>query len=340
MTNKGESKQDRGRPTYELQGLRLRTAQLLGRSWEIGLPSLGLVIVLGAQAGSGQIHPRSIQDLASTSLPSDQLATPVLPGIPPLPTPIPAPFEPPQNGIRVEVPDPQVDLGLGHLHPKDLNALQGPNWVTSPLRYASWLQGVSLPIYAQPGGEPWAWLINGWLLINGVNPIAIGRDASFTMVQPDRALYSFPVLDIRPDGWFRFRYTAGGSAWAHSSHLALGKVPLVVEPWAEQVDRSARVLFRKPGLSQGLRAEPLESSQLRSLISPNSLMQPLDRQGDWLRVRVTQPAEGCIPLPGATSDEGWIRWRDQQQTLVLWFGTEVNCPLMGDSSSRSSPPAK
>ncbi|MFM7529968.1 MAG: hypothetical protein ACKO63_16045 [Nodosilinea sp.] len=330
MTNKGQSKQDRGR---QLQG----PAQQLNRPWGLGLPSLALLVVLGAQAGSGQIHPRSIQDLASTSLSSDQVATP---GIPPLPTPIPAPFEPPQSGIRGQVPGSQEDLGLGHLHPRDLTTLQGANWVASPLRYAGWLQGVSLPIYAQPGGEPWAWLINGWLLINGADPIAIGRDASFTMVQPDPALYSFPVLEIRPDGWFRFRYTAAGSAWAHSSHLALGKVPLVVEPWAEQVGRAARVLFRKPGLSQGLRAEPLESSQLRSLIGPNSLIEPLELQEDWLRVRVTQPSRGCTPLPGATSDEGWIRWRDQQQTLLLWFGTEVNCPVIDNSSSRSSPPAR
>ncbi|MFM7323474.1 MAG: hypothetical protein ACKO4L_00870 [Nodosilinea sp.] len=336
MSNEGQGTPNSEPPTYGLQRL-LRSAQQLNRTWGLGLPSLALLVVLGAQAGSGQIHPRSIQDLASTSLSSVQVATP---GIPPLPTPIPAPFEPPQSGIRGQVPGPQEDLGLGHLHPRDLTALQGANWVTSPLRYAVWLQGVSLPIYAQPGGEPWAWLINGWLLIDGVDPIAIGRDASFTMVQPDRALYSFPVLEIRPDGWFRFRYTAAGSAWAHRSHLALGKVPLVVEPWADQVRRASRVQFRKPGLSRGLRATPQRSSRLRSLISPNSLIQPLDLQEDWLRVRVTQPAQGCTPLPGATSDEGWVRWRDQQQTLLLWFGTEVNCPLIGDSSSRSSPAAR
>lgn len=339
MTNTGQGKQDGGPPPYGLQrlGLGLGATQLLGRPWRLGL---GLLIALGPQGWIEGPYLRSIQNLASTSLSPVQVTALAVPAIPPLPTSVPAAFEPPQGGITGQVPGPQEDLGLGHLHPKDLTALQGANWVTSPLRYAGWLQGVSLPIYAQPGGEPWAWLINGWLLIEGADPIAIGRDASFTMVQPDRALYSFPVLEIRPDGWFRFRYTAAGSAWAHSSHLALGKVPLVVEPWANQIRRASRLQFRRPGLSQSLRGEPQGASRLRSLIGPNSLMEPLEMEGDWLRVRVTQPAQGCTPLPGATSDEGWIRWRDQQQTLLLWFGTEANCPLIGGSSSRSSPPAR
>ncbi len=326
MTNTGQGKQDGGLPPYGLRRLGLGSLQPLGRPWRLGLPSLGLLIALGPQLWSGGPYLSSIQNLASTSLLSVQVAALAVPAIPPLPTPIPAPFEPPQGGITGQVPSPQEDLGLGHLHPRDLTSLQGTNWGTSFLRYAGWLQGVSLPIYAEPGGKPWAWLVNGWLLIEGVNPIAIGRDASFAMVQPDRALYSFPVLEIRSDGWFRFRYTTTGTVWAHSSHLALGQVPLVVEPWADQVRRATWVRFRKPGLSQGLREEPQGDSRLRSLISPNSLMQPLEMEGDWLRVRVTQPAQGCTPLPGATNDEGWIRWRDQQQTLLLWFGTEANCP--------------
>lgn len=323
----GEAKQRAGAIPDQLNGLSQKMARLLvGVTGGGSSIPLGLLISLGPLGWSAMLPARSMQGPVPASGLPMQVATTATPAIPPLPQPIPAPFEPPQSGIRGQVPGPQEDLGLGHLHPRDLTALQGANWVTSPLRYAGWLQGVSLPIYAQPGGEPWAWLINGWLLIDGADPIAIGRDASFTMLQPDRAFYSFPVLEIRPDGWFRFRYTAAGSAWAHSSHLALGKVPLGVEPWADQVRRATRVQFRQPGLSQGLRATPQRSSRLRSLISPNSLIQPLDMEGDWLRVRVTQPTRGCTPLPGATSDEGWIRWRDQQKTLLLWFGTEANCP--------------
>jgi len=325
-TLEGEAQQRAGASPYGLNGLRQKMARLLGRTGGgVAIP-LGLLITLGPQGWPGMPRAGSMQGLAPTSPPPMPIATTATPAIPPLPHPIPTAFEPPPSGITGLVPGLEEDLGLGHLHPRDLTALQNASWVTSPLRYAGWLQGVILPIYAQPGGSPWAWLINGWLLIDGADPIAIGQDASFTMVQPDRAFYSFPVLEIRPDGWFRFRYTAAGTVWAHSTHLAQGKVPLVVEPWADQVRRATRVQFRKPGLSQGLRREPRGASRLRSLISPNSLIQPLDMEGDWLRVRVTQPAQGCTPLPGATSDEGWIRWQDEHQTLLLWFGTEANCP--------------
>ena len=62
---------------------------------------------------------------------------------------------------------------------------------------------------------PWGcplggWLVNGWLIPNGYDPIAVGRDATFTMVQPRRGLYTFPVMEVREDGWFRFQYTPRG----------------------------------------------------------------------------------------------------------------------------------
>jgi hypothetical protein len=250
---------------------------------------------------------------------------PEAPAVPALPEPIPAAVMPEAAGIVGLSPNSGSFLGIGHLRPRDLTSLEGRNWESSPLLNAGWLRSVALPIYVGPSGDPWGWLINGWLIIPGYDPIAIGRDATFSMVQADRGLYSFPVLELRPDGWFRFQYTAAGEAWAHTSHLQVGALALTIEPWEEQVITAAQVRFFKHGLSQGLRAAPRPTGPLRSLVAPNSLIRPLEVQGNWMRVEVTQPTRGCTPLPGSTTEEGWMRWRDTNRTLLVWFVTEPGC---------------
>ncbi|MBU6230425.1 MAG: hypothetical protein KGQ93_12115 [Cyanobacteria bacterium REEB459] len=247
-----------------------------------------------------------------------------LPALPPAwPVAVPVPIDPQPSGITGLTPTPAEDLGLGHLRP-----LLPPSGSTSlgPLGDAHWLAQVTLPVYAQPGEVAWGWLIHGWLIIAGQPPIALGRDASFAMVQADPGFYSFPVLEMRSDGWFRFRYTAAGTAWTHLKYLRGSSLALTVEPWAEQLRRSPRIQMRKPGLSQGLRTNPEESSPLRSLVSASSLIEPLQVEGNWVRVRVTEPAQGCHPLPGSTSDEGWLKWQDDQQRLLIWFGLDPACP--------------
>jgi len=36
-------------------------------------------------------------------------------------------------------------------------------------------------------------------------------------------------------------------------------------------------------------------------------------------VRVTQPAQGCTPLPGSSNLEGWVRWRSDADVPLVWF---------------------
>ncbi|MFZ4639533.1 MAG: hypothetical protein ACOYMP_03880 [Nodosilinea sp.] len=282
---------------------------------------VALIPLLGGVWSS--LPPRS----SPSADPNPQSLTAILssPTLPPWPLTVPTPIDPQVSGITGLSPKPEDDLGIGHLQPLDRSSLQAENWTLSPLLYARWLRQVAIPLYAEPGESPWGWLIRGWLMIEGQSPIAIGRDASFAMVQADSGLYSFPVLEMRPDGWFRFRYTAAGTAWAHLNHLQGNTLALTVEPWADQLRRSARVQFRRPGLSQGLRMDPGEFSPLRSLVTSDSLIEPLEVEGNWVRVRVTQPAQGCLPLPGSNREEGWLRWRDDNQRLLVWFGLEANC---------------
>ncbi|HIK43890.1 MAG TPA: hypothetical protein IGR64_03275, partial [Leptolyngbyaceae cyanobacterium M65_K2018_010] len=247
------------------------------------------------------------------------------PTVPLLPESVPAAIAPNLAGIVGMTPTPEAQLGIGHLRPSNLTSLAGQNWRSSPLLYADWLRSIALPIYAAPGGDLWAWLINGWLMVAGADPLAVGQDASFWMVQAGRGLYSFPVMEVRSDGWFRFQYTPLGTAWSHVAYLNLGALGLTLESWEDHLETADRIQFRKHGLSQPLRSGPQGTGRLRSLVSSHSLIRPLEVQGDWVRVQVTQPVAGCTPLPGSTTEEGWMRWRDANQTLLVWFGTEEGC---------------
>lgn len=240
---------------------------------------------------------------------------PSSPAVPPLPDSVPDAIDPDEAGIIGLNPAPNDDIGLGQLRPTSFPPA-GPN---APRLGAEWLRGVALPIYPTPESDHWGWLINGWLIPNDADPLAIGRDAAFSMVQTDQQIYTFPVLEIRPDGWFRFQYTPAGAAWAHTSHLELGAVPLTVETWEASMKSAARIQFRRPGLSQPMRLAPMGTAPLQALVGPNSIIQPLDLDGDWLRVRVTQPAQGCTPLPGSSTAEGWVRWRSETDVPLVWF---------------------
>ena len=266
-----------------------------------------------SQAFSPVLQPLVVQALKQDGPTAEQ------PGVPSLPDNLPDGVDPSPNGIIGLTPGPDDDIGIGHLRPQNLRSLNSEDWSNSPLLNAKWLRGVALPIYVGPGDAHWGWLVNGWLIPNGYDPIAVGRDATFTMVQPQRGLYTFPVMEVREDGWFRFQYTPAGTAWSHISQLNLGPNAMVVETWSEWMPQAGRVNFRKHGASQPLRPEPTTSASLQSLVGPNSLIETLEIQDDWMRVRVTQPASGCQALPGASTEEGWMRWQDEDGMPLIWF---------------------
>lgn len=246
--------------------------------------------------------------------------------VPPLPNDIPEAVVPIPEGIVGLDPDADDELGIGHLRPADISSLEDEeDWTTSPIRDANWLQGTALPIYVEPNGSHWGWLINGWLVPNGFDPIAIGRDATFLMVRTDVALLSFPVLEIREDGWFRFQYTPAGTAWAHLSHLELGSQNLLVERWEDRFVNVGWVQFRNHGISQPLRPEPSSTGPIHTLVGPDSYIEAIAIDGNWMQVRVTQPTQGCTVLPGARTQEGWMRWRSEQDREILVWHPAKGC---------------
>lgn len=278
------------------------------------LTSWGLV----GLASSPSSFADGLPDSASRSTPTLISQNRTSPPVPPLPDPLPTPRVPNSEGIVGLIPTPEDDIGIGHLRPKDIAFLEEANWAENPMLGAGWLQSAAIPVYIEPNGSHWGWILNGWLVPNGQPPIALGQDASFSMLQTYFDLLSFPVKEIREDGWFQFQYTSAGSAWAHIDHLNLGRIDLVVESWENRFAQTS-VTFRNHGLSQALYEVPGADTEILELIGPDSYIEPLAFEGDWMRVRVTEPTDGCTFLPGAVTQEGWMRWRDSNDQSLVWF---------------------
>lgn len=209
-------------------------------------------------------------------------------------------------------------VGMGQLRPLTVEPLLSDD--------VSWLQSVALPLYVSPGGEHWGWIYRGWLILNGQEPLAIGRDAGFGMVRPYDSLRTFPVLEIQPDGWVRVQYTLGGSAWVHTSLLSLGQIPLTIETWADRLQDQPVVYFLDSKTAQALRSQPAATNNILSLVATDSLIEPLGFEGDWMQVRVTRPTTAtCQPLTSATVTEGWMRWRGNAQQSLIWYRPSPRC---------------
>ena len=246
-------------------------------------------------------------------------AQPDVPAIAPPTNPLPAPtpFTPSIAGITDLSRGAEAIRSLGQLRPRNVEALADDD--------VSWLSDVILPLYVSPGGEHYGWIYQGWLIPKGQTYLAIGRDAGFAMVRAYENLYTFPVLEARPDGWFRVQYSPTGSAWAHSSQLELGDVPLAVEGWEAQLRSQKSVYFLETDEAQALRSQPESANNMLAMIPSGSLIEPLEFQGDWMQVRVTRPASACRALTGATVTQGWMRWRGEERESLVWYRPSNSC---------------
>lgn len=218
---------------------------------------------------------------------------------------LPEAITPSLDGI-VDLADTDLPLGVGYLAPSSRAGLR-----------ASWLSEVELPLYSQPGGEHWGWLWQGWLMPNGQQAFAIGRDATFTMVSVEPLLLAFPVLEIREDGWLQLQYTDGGSAWIHREQLDDRGIELAFYSWEKRLVDAAVVALRGERDTQVLRSQPARGRNVLSLVNPSSLIEPLEVQDEWIRVRVTRPANGCEPLAGASEEEGWLQWKSRDGDVLM-----------------------
>lgn len=248
------------------------------------------------------------------------------PEVPTFPETLPAPHSPTLAGMSQLSAEPDNRLGIGHLRPANLDDLS--RLATNRPMTTDWLQSVRLPLYSAPGGELWGWLADGWLLVNGRDPLALGKDASFITIHSFYSLATFPVLEVREDGWFQVQYTPAGSAWAHVSHLELGDLALTIERWQDRFMAVGLVHFRQAEAEPRLYAAPDDTDDNAiATLDPTSQIEPLMITGDWMQVRVSPAGEGCSPNEAddisPNSQEGWIRWRqDTNPEPQVWYSPQ------------------
>jgi len=296
-----------------------RTRRLPALLCGVMVTAAGLPTAAHAQSYAVLSQLGSSEPLAQSSAQSQvsQAPSTFKPIAPPaVPTPAPAPFSPNVSGIIDLANGAEAIRSLGQLRPKNVDPATADS--------VDWLSDVVLPLYASPGGDHYGWIYQGWLIPNGQTYLAIGRDAGFAMVRAYENLYTFPVLEAREDGWFRLQYSPTGSAWAHASHLELGDVSLAVEGWETRLRSQSSVFFLEDD-AQALRSQPEVATNMLSLIPSDSLIEPLDFQGDWMQVRVTRPASACRALTGATVVQGWMRWRGEARESLVWYRPDNQC---------------
>lgn len=258
-----------------------------------------------------------LENQSSESPVNSQVKTAAAVPPPIAPTPAPEPFSPLITGITDISTSADMATSVGHLRPSNVEGFATDN--------VDWLKSAIVPLYGTPGGEHWGWIYEGWLIPKGQNYLAIGRDAGFVMVRPYENLHTFPVLETRDDGWFQVQYTSNGSAWAHTSQLALGDTPLTLESWEDHLGNQASIQFLDKSQAQPLRSQPQSANNMLSLVPTDSLIEPKAVQGDWILVQVTRPTANCTPLIGATVTEGWMRWRAEDGESLVAHRTDASC---------------
>ena len=267
------------------------------------------------EATTSEATTSEATDLEEQAVGQTKTAAAVPPPI--APTPEPEPFSPLITGITDISTSTDTATSVGHLRPSNVEGFATDS--------VDWLKSAIVPLYGTPGGEHWGWIYQGWLIPKGQTYLAIGRDAGFVMVRPYDTLHTFPVLETRDDGWFQVQYTSNGSAWAHTSQLALGDTPLTLETWEDHLGNQASIQFLDKSQAQPLRSQPQSANNMLSLVPTDSLIEPKAVQGDWILVQVTRPTANCTPLTGATVTEGWMRWRAEDGESLVARRPDTSC---------------
>ncbi len=236
--------------------------------------------------------------------------------VPPLPKSLPDP-RPPRSAVDLLS---VIDLQDGHLGVGTLAP------VASDKGDAAWIGDMALPVYGSPG-QHLGWLVNGWI-VDSVPPVTKRPLLTRAMVPTGGGELAFLVLEVREDGWFRFRYAppgipGDGLAWAHQDHLRLGAHPLELKLWSARFLAAAGPLeYRKPEVRHALRAAPDAKAELVAWIGASHELESLEASGDWMRVKVIQPSRRCSPGQGGSAvktAEGWIRWSSPEKGPWIWF---------------------
>jgi hypothetical protein len=246
------------------------------------------------------------------------LDCPPLPGQVPAPPPPRVPTAVPWDGLAA--PRSAVDwhggyddapFGVGHLPVENADK-----------HFYDWPRALVLPLWSRPEGPFLA-----WLQAARVHPVDGSPSSPLTgagLVETGYEHLTFIVMATRGDGWLQLRLAPGdnGTAWTHACHLGLGPVKLNYQPWKSFLAEHGDWLHFRARVAHALRAAPDTGSRRVTWIGLDHELEMLEMRGDWMRVRVRQPAWTCTgsdqPFPGRV-DEGWVQWRDEVTGPWTWI---------------------
>ncbi len=251
-------------------------------------------------------------------------------------------------GIGPLVPPPETlpeheVAGAEALLGGDAFSLSNPdtNWGLGYLAVRSGrMEDADIPLFLEPGETHWGWLTQGRAYAISTDSVTPPRaDAWLRLVDGDQALV---VTARTTDGWLQVRWGQPGDfrsglAWTRRDLIRQQRTLLV--PWSLEFEQRGGLVFRDRNTQYNLRAQPgVEGEILGAIQGGDYDMEALEQAGDWLRVRVQEPARCAPPADGAGSGElllggpdrgdvaavgaptgpaqvrtGWVRWRDTRK---------------------------
>lgn len=244
------------------------------------------------------------------------------PSLPPVPEPSEADLQYQQSWKGVASPYSVNDwmggrnfapLGIGHLLV-----------VNADEYYYDWMTQIKLPLWNKPGEDFYGWTHSG--LVSPENDIFAFALTGAGMVETGYEHLTFTVLESTQDGWFKLQLKPGktGSKWTHGCHLQLGEARLQFEGWEEFILQKGESLQFRDKVTHALRSEPGTQAKLVTRISLDHELNVLAIKGDWMRVRVHQPAWSCTDsdeeFTGSTHI-GWVKWKDELLGPWVWINS-------------------
>lgn len=218
---------------------------------------------------------------------------------------------PPYSIVHASGGYDHAPFGVGHLRVENASDY-----------FYDWQRAVVLPLWTEPGEERYGWLRGGQ-----VYPSGGGEHYPLTgmgMVETGYEHQTLIVWEIRDGGWLRVRLKPGegGDAWINQCHLGLGPAKLNYQSWTDFIREHGDWLHFRAQVPHALRAGPGTDSRRVTWIGTDHELTLLEIKGDWMRVRVRQPAWKCAgpdqPFKGR-EDEGWVKWRDEKSGPWVWI---------------------
>ncbi|ABW28108.1 hypothetical protein [Acaryochloris marina] len=199
-----------------------------------------------------------------------------------------------------------------------------------------WLNRLCLPLYNSAQGKQWG-VLTGKLVVDLSGSTAQFLEFEPNMVQTSYETYAFIVLQETPEGWFQIQYAhpegdRDGTAWVRKDHFQQ-QYPPVVQYWKDlfqPVDTAQKsnrgYLYKREQLSPSisLKSPPSASSPtlftLQSDLSGRDYgIEPLEIQGNWMRVRISIPRDFCGTEETFKFHEGWIPWWSATVGPTLYY---------------------